>query len=74
MEFYPPLTDEEHLDPETSGGFSDLLEVAHHLLLVAPEDAAEELHDLLVVQVVNAFDDPGQEQLYGQVQVPVEFI
>lgn len=55
-------------------GFSHLLEVAHHLFLVTPENAAEELHDLLVIQVVDTFDDPGQEQLYRQVKISVELI
>lgn len=53
---------------------SDLLQVAHHLFLVTSEYAAEELHDLLVVQVVNTFDDAGQEQLYRQVKISVELI
>lgn len=53
---------------------SYLLQIAHHCLLVTPEDAAEELHNLLVVQVVDALDDAWQEQLHCQVQIPMELI
>lgn len=53
---------------------SYLLQIAHHYLLVAPEDAAEQLHDLLVVQIVDALDDAWQKQLHCQVQIPVELI
>lgn len=37
-----------------------LLQIAHHCILVAFEDAAEELDDLLVVQVVDALYDTWQ--------------
>lgn len=53
---------------------TDLLEIAHHSVLVAPEYAAEELHDLLVVEVVNALHDARQEQLDCQVEISVELI
>lgn len=54
--------------------FTDLLQIANHRVLVALENAAEELHDLLVVQVVDTFHDAGQQQLHRQVQISVELI
>lgn len=53
---------------------TDLLQVAHHLLLAAAEDAAEEFDDLLVVEVVDALDDSRQEQLHRQVEVTAKLI
>ena len=57
-----------------NGGATDLLQVPHHVLLVAPEDAAEELDDLLVVEVVHALHNPWEQQLHRQVEIPVELI
>lgn len=53
---------------------TDLLEIAHHCILVAFEYAAEELYDLLVIEVVDAFYDAWQEQLHGQIKISVELI
>ena len=53
---------------------TDLLQVPHHILLVASEDAAEELDDLLVVEVVHALHNPWEQQLHCQVEIPVELI
>lgn len=53
---------------------TDLLKIAHHCILVAFEYAAEELYDLLVIEVVDAFYDAWQEQLHCQVKISVELI
>lgn len=53
---------------------TDLLQVADHLVLVAFEYTAEELYDLLVIEVVDAFYDAWQEQLHREVQISVELI
>lgn len=53
---------------------TDLLQVADHLILVAFEYTAEELYDLLVIEVVDAFYDAWQEQLHREVKISVELI
>lgn len=53
---------------------TDLLQIAHHVVLVASKDAAEEFYDLLVIEVVDTFYDAWQEQLHRQVKVSVELI
>lgn len=53
---------------------TDLLQISHHVVLVASERAAEEFNDLLVVEVVDTLHDAWQEQLHCQVQISVELI
>lgn len=53
---------------------TDLLQISHHVVLVASENAAEEFDDLLVVEVVNTFYNAWQEQFDGQVKISVELI
>lgn len=51
-----------------------LLQVAHHVVLVASENTAEELNNLLIIQVVDTFNNTRQKQFYCQVKVSMEFI
>jgi len=53
---------------------TDLLQIAHHGILVASEYATEEFYNLLVVEVIDTFYDAWQEQLHCQVQISMEFI
>lgn len=53
---------------------TDLLQIAHHVILVAPEYAAEEFYNLLVIEVVDAFHNTRQEQFHSQVKIAVELI
>lgn len=53
---------------------TDLLQIAHHGVLVASEYAAEELYDLLVIEVVDTFYNARQEQLHCQVKISMELI
>lgn len=55
-------------------GITYLLQIAHHVILVASEYATEEFHDLLVVEVVDTFYDAWQEQLYRQIKISMELI
>lgn len=54
--------------------FTDLLQVPDHFILAAVENSAEQLYNLLVIQVVNNFNDTRQQQLNGQVQVTMKAI
>lgn len=53
---------------------TDLLQIAHHVILAAFKYAAEELYDLLVVEVVDTLHDARQEQLHRQVKISMELI
>lgn len=53
---------------------TDLLQVSHHVVLVASEYAAEEFYDLFVVEVVDAFYHTRQEQFDCQVKISMELI
>lgn len=54
--------------------FINLFQVTGHDFWVAAEDPAEEFHNLLVVQVVHALNDPRQQQLHCQIEIPMETI
>lgn len=43
---------------------SDLLQVSCHIIWVAVKNAAEKLHNLLIVQVVNTLNNTRQQQLH----------
>ncbi len=53
---------------------TDLLQIAHHVILVASEYAAEEFYNLFVIEVVDTFHDTWQEQLHCQVKISMELI
>lgn len=53
---------------------TDLLQIAHHVILVASEYAAEEFHDLLVIEVVDTFYNAWQEQFHCQVKISMKLI
>lgn len=53
---------------------TDLLQIAHHVILVAIEYATEEFDDLLVIEVVDTFYNAWQEQFHCQVKIPMELI
>lgn len=53
---------------------TDLLQIAHHVILVAFKDSAEEFYNLFVIEVINAFYDPWQQQFHCQVQISMELV
>lgn len=55
---------EPHLECHPPSLPSDLLQVSGHVIGAAVKNAAEKLHNLLIIQVVNALNNTGQQQLH----------
>lgn len=53
---------------------TDLLQIPHHVILVALQYAAENLYYLLVIEVVDAFYNAWQEQFHRQEKISMELI
>ena len=52
------------VEPPLPSPSSDLLQVSCHVIRAAVKNAAEKLHDLLIIQVVNTLNDTRQQQLH----------
>lgn len=72
--FQVPGLAEPHLERRLPSRSSDLLQVSCHIIWVAVKNAAEKLHNLLIVQVVDTLNNTWQQQLHCQVHVTVETI